>query len=77
MRELAEVVVQKDRLYSEDNFVCLSKEEWQNFKALVMGTTPNKPIMPCQKHGSVGIRLVTKVVCAECGEPVDRFFVTE
>jgi hypothetical protein len=37
---------------------------------------PNKPSVPCQKHGSAGIRLVTKVVCAECGEQVDRVFVT-
>jgi hypothetical protein len=32
-------------------------------------------ITPCKTHGRAGIRLVTKVVCADCGEPVDRIFV--
>ena len=35
----------------------------------------NKPSLPCQNHGNAGILLVTKVVCAECGEIVDKVFV--
>lgn len=33
MRCITEIIVQKDRQYSEDAFVSLSKKEWQTLKA--------------------------------------------
>jgi len=62
--------------YSMDAAQC---EAWKAIRAKLaedQKPSTNKPIMPCQKHGSAGLLLVTKVVCAECGEPVDRVFVT-